>query len=145
MCILLIGLCLALLSIKSKSHHYFFSYLFICTAGISEYKDKSRGLLRVIDNISTMGPKFFLMYLKLLFENNFLKHLLYQAWLRVLFKIWLFVSKGQLISKADMKVFIWTKNSTKIFLYFCPSLKNESIKKNNGTLSCQLVVIYHLI
>ena len=37
--------------------------------------------------------------------------------------------KGQLISKADMKVFIWTKKLTKIFLYFCPSLKNESIKK----------------
>ena len=31
-------------------------------------------------------------------------------------------SKGQLISKAKFKVFIWTKNWTKIFFfYFCPS------------------------
>ena len=88
----LVGLCLNLLSIKSKSHHYFFSYLFICTAGISEYKDKSRGLLRVIDDVSTMGPTFLRsFYLKLLFAKKNLKHLLYQAWLRVLFRIWFFV------------------------------------------------------
>ena len=30
-------------------------------------------------------------------------------------------AKGQLISEANFKVFIWTKNRTKIFLYFCPS------------------------
>ena len=30
--------------------------------------------------------------------------------------------KGQLISKARFKVFIWTKNRMKIFLYFCPSV-----------------------
>ena len=29
--------------------------------------------------------------------------------------------KGQLILKAKYKVFIWTKNRMKIFLYFCPS------------------------
>ena len=29
--------------------------------------------------------------------------------------------KGQLISKGNFLVFIWTKNRTKIFLYFCPS------------------------
>ena len=29
-------------------------------------------------------------------------------------------SKGQIISKANFEVFIWTKNWTKIFLYFCP-------------------------
>ena len=32
-------------------------------------------------------------------------------------------SKGQLISKANFKVFIWTVRPTKIFLYFCPSFK----------------------
>ena len=31
-------------------------------------------------------------------------------------------TKGQLISKANFEVFIWTKKRTKIFLYFCPSL-----------------------
>ena len=31
-------------------------------------------------------------------------------------------TKGQLISKADSKLSIWTKKPTKIFLYFCPSL-----------------------
>ena len=31
-------------------------------------------------------------------------------------------AKGQLISKANSKLFIWTKKPTKIFLYFCPSL-----------------------
>ena len=30
--------------------------------------------------------------------------------------------KGQLISKANFEVFIWTKKRAKIFLYFCPSL-----------------------
>ena len=30
--------------------------------------------------------------------------------------------KGQLISKANSKLFIWTKKPIKIFLYFCPSL-----------------------
>ena len=30
--------------------------------------------------------------------------------------------KGQLISKANFKVFIWTKKWTQILLYFCPSL-----------------------
>ena len=30
--------------------------------------------------------------------------------------------KGQLISKENFKVSIWTKKWTKIFLYFCPSL-----------------------
>ena len=30
--------------------------------------------------------------------------------------------KGQLISKVFFEVFIWTKNRTKIFLYFCPIL-----------------------
>ena len=38
--------------------------------------------------------------------------------------------KGQLISEANYKVFIWTKNWTKIFLYFCPcSLKWVKSKK----------------
>ena len=30
---------------------------------------------------------------------------------------------GQYISKANSKLFIWTKKPTKIFLYFCPSFK----------------------
>ena len=30
--------------------------------------------------------------------------------------------KGQLISKANLKLFFWTKKRTKIFLYLCPSL-----------------------
>ena len=38
--------------------------------------------------------------------------------------------KGQIISKANFEVFIWTKNRTKIFLYFCPrSLKWTKSKK----------------
>ena len=32
--------------------------------------------------------------------------------------------KGQLISKANFKVFIWTKKRRKLFLYFYPSFKN---------------------
>ena len=32
-------------------------------------------------------------------------------------------AKGQLISKANFKLFIWTKKLTKIFLYFCPRSK----------------------
>ena len=35
------------------------------------------------------------------------------------------ILKNQLISKANFKVFIWTKKWTKIFLYFCPSLEKE--------------------
>ena len=31
-------------------------------------------------------------------------------------------AKGQLISKANLLVLIWTKNPTKLFLDFCPSL-----------------------
>ena len=54
------------------------------------------------------------------------------------------LSKGQFISIADMKVFIWTKKPMKIFLYYCHSLKNESIKKIVGSSSCQLVIIYHI-
>ena len=39
-------------------------------------------------------------------------------------------SKGQIISKANFEAFIWTKNRTKIFLYFCPrSLKLLKLKK----------------
>ena len=36
--------------------------------------------------------------------------------------LFIFPPKGQLISEANFKVFIWTKNRTKIFLQFCPSL-----------------------
>ena len=39
--------------------------------------------------------------------------------------IW-FHGKGQLISKANFEVFIWTKKRTKIFLYFFPSLVDGS-------------------
>ena len=35
----------------------------------------------------------------------------------------LYCAKGQLISKANSTVFIWTKNQTKIFFYFCPEEK----------------------
>ena len=39
-------------------------------------------------------------------------------------------AKGQIISKANFEVFIWTKNRTKIFPYFCPrSLKWVKSKK----------------
>ena len=31
-------------------------------------------------------------------------------------------AKGQLISKANFEVFIWTLKWTRLFLYFCPSL-----------------------
>ena len=44
--------------------------------------------------------------------------------------------KGQVISKANFEVFIWTTKRAKIFLYFCPSLLNGSNHKNNGSLSC---------
>ena len=37
-------------------------------------------------------------------------------------------AKGQIIWKANFEVFIWTKNRTKIFLYFWPS-KMDQIKK----------------
>ena len=37
------------------------------------------------------------------------------------------------------------KTNENIFGFFCPSLKNESIKENNGSLSCQLVNIYYQI
>ena len=33
-----------------------------------------------------------------------------------------FISKGQLIPKANSLVLIWTKNRTKLFFDFCPSL-----------------------
>ena len=43
--------------------------------------------------------------------------------------------KGQLISKANFDVFIWTKNQTKILLYFCPSsLKWVKSKKEHKLL-----------
>ena len=35
------------------------------------------------------------------------------------------VTKGQIISKSNFKVFIWTKKWTKIFLYFCPSFRKS--------------------
>ena len=38
---------------------------------------------------------------------------------------WHWLSKGQLISKVNFKVFIWTIKRTKIFLHFCPSLKKK--------------------
>ena len=41
-----------------------------------------------------------------------------------------YYSKGQIISKANLEVFIWTKKQTKIFLFFCPrSLKWVKSKK----------------
>ena len=46
------------------------------------------------------------------------------------------ITKGQVISKANFKVFIWTKNPMKIFLYFCPSLWNGWNLKDYGSLSC---------
>ena len=36
---------------------------------------------------------------------------------------WLCLVNDQLILKASFKVFNWTKKTTKIFLYFCPSFK----------------------
>jgi hypothetical protein len=39
------------------------------------------------------------------------------------------VSKGQISSNANFLVLIWTKNPTKIFFYFCPSLQWGWIKK----------------
>ena len=44
--------------------------------------------------------------------------------------------KGQLILKANSKVFIWTKNRTKIFPYYCPgSLKWIKSKKKTNIIS----------
>ena len=43
--------------------------------------------------------------------------------------------KGQLISKANFEVFIWTKNWTKIFFYFCPSSLKWIKSKNKYKLS----------
>ena len=37
-------------------------------------------------------------------------------------ELYTIVSKGQLISKANFLVLIWTKNQTKLFFDFCPSL-----------------------
>ena len=36
--------------------------------------------------------------------------------------------KGQIISEWLLDVFIWTKNRTKIFLYFCPSSRDIHIE-----------------
>ena len=44
--------------------------------------------------------------------------------------------RGQLISKPNFELIIWTKKRTKIFFYFCPSLLQGSNHKNNGSLSC---------
>ena len=42
-------------------------------------------------------------------------------------------AKGQLISKANFEVFIWTKKLTNFFLYFGPSsLKLVKSKKKNA-------------
>ena len=42
-------------------------------------------------------------------------------------------SKGQIVSKANFEDFIWTKNGTKIFLYFCSrSLKWIKSKRNTN-------------
>ena len=35
----------------------------------------------------------------------------------------IFATKGQVISKANFKVFIWTKKPMKLFLYFCLRLR----------------------
>ena len=54
------------------------------------------------------------------------------------------VSKGQLISKANSKLFIWTKKTEKISLYFCPSLKkwwNQEIKDKYIINSIELVFL----
>ena len=41
--------------------------------------------------------------------------------------------KGQIISKANFEVFVWTKIRTKIFPYFCPrSLEWSNQKKNTN-------------
>ena len=56
--------------------------------------------------------KFFTNMLKM-----WLNYLTY--WLR--WDSFLLGLKGRLILKAKFIVFIWTKNQTKIFLYFCPS------------------------
>jgi hypothetical protein len=40
-------------------------------------------------------------------------------------RAWYILTKGQLISKADMN-----QQPTEVFLYFCPSFRNESIKKD---------------
>ena len=47
----------------------------------------------------------------------------YNASKVVEFSVTYLLTKGQLISKANFNVFVWTKKSTKIFLYFCPSFK----------------------
>ena len=47
-----------------------------------------------------------------------------------------YCARGQLISKVNFEVFIWTKKRTKIFPYFCLSFWNGSNHKNNGSLSC---------
>ena len=53
--------------------------------------------------------------------------------------IWhtLILAKGQLISKEKFKVFIWTKNRTKIFLYFCPS----SLKWVKSKKKMQIIIL----
>ena len=53
-------------------------------------------------------------------------------------KTGIFEHKGQLISKADFTVFIWTKKPTKIFLFFCPS----TLKWVKSKKECKL--LYYL-
>ena len=52
------------------------------------------------------------------------------------------VVKGQLISKAKFKVFIWTKYRTKIFLYFCP-ISLKWVKKKKKCKSLYLMINNH--
>ena len=42
-----------------------------------------------------------------------------------------YIKTGQLISKANFKVFIWTKKPTEIFLYFFPSFKKIFLSGGN--------------
>ena len=53
-------------------------------------------------------------------------------------------AKGQLISKENFKVFIWTKKPTKIFSYFCPNFIKplKSGRKKTYKTNLTLFIIY---
>ena len=53
--------------------------------------------------------------------------------------------KGQLILKANFEVSSEPKTVRIFFVCFCHNLKKGSNQKDNGSLSCLLVIMCHLI
>ena len=81
--------------------------------------------------ISIFQSKFFIYFIKL--TGLILKFIYSEKTLKCDEICTFFLTlllKGQLISKANSKLFTSTKKPTKIFLYFCPSLQKWSNQEN---------------